>query len=264
MELHPACEANVSYARPKTVTKKDFRRLTKRNSVMSKKSSTRDATEAFPHKRRVIFGLSLLAVLSLTTVLLNAMVRSPMQPDAADTLFAYGGSSDSIDSIFNISGKMQPGRWQYIYIHHSKTASGNALQLSNGSAGLADHFIIGNGEGLADGELQISQRWNHQQSAQNPTGSVPLQPTYISICLVGDFDLNPPTSMQWGRLGQLVKALQQRANVPNNRVQMINDSVNNRPSSPAGIGRYFPIEAFHDQLQNWTNATANAGQRWKN
>ena len=222
---------------------------------MSKKSAPDAAS--FPHKRRIVFGLSLFAVLTLTTVLLNAMVRSPMQPDAADTLFAYG-NNDSIESIFSISGRMQPGRWQYIYIHHSKTASGNALQMGRNSGGMADHFIIGNGEGLADGELQLSQRWNHQQSAQNPTESVPLQSGYISICLVGDFDKNPPTPMQWGRLAQLVHALQGRCQIPNNRVQMINDGVNNRPSTPAGIGKYFPIEAFHDQLQNWANASASA------
>jgi hypothetical protein len=203
----------------------------------------------------VVF-LSLLSVLTLTSLLLKAMARSPMQPDAADTLFAYG-TGDSIDAIFHVQAPVQPGRWQYVYIHHSKTASGNALTLGSADEGLGDHFVIGNGDGLADGELQISQRWNHQQSALSPAGNLVVQSNCISICLVGDFDRKPPTPMQLGRLGQLVQALQTRCRIPASRVEWLSDGAEGSgtaAASVAGIGRLFPATAFHDQLRSWPAA----------
>ena len=201
-----------------------------------------------PNRRRVVVFLSLVAVLTMTSLLLRWMARSPMQPDAADTLFAYS-PSDSIDSIFRMQVAVQPGRWQYLYIHHSKTAGGNALAMGSGAEGVCDHFIIGNGEGLIDGELQISQIWNHQQSAPSPSGNLRVQPNCISICLVGDFDRTPPTPMQLGRLGQLVQALQVRCRIPASRVEWLNDGSGSTGGTPAGIGRLFPAAAFHDQLR---------------
>lgn len=207
-----------------------------------------------PNRRRLVVFLSLLVVLTLTSLLLQAMSRSPMQPDAADTLFAYG-VGDSIDSIFRMTVPVQPTHWQYLYIHHTKTANGNALMLGGGPEGVADHFIIGNGDGLADGELQISQRWNHQQSALSPTGNLVVEPNCVSICMVGDYDRKPPTPMQLGRLGQLVQALQLRCRIPANRVEWLNDATGANAGSAAGIGRYFPAAAFHDQLRSWPTVT---------
>ncbi len=207
-----------------------------------------------PNRRRLVVFLSLLVVLTLTSLLLQAMSRSPMQPDAADTLFAYG-VGDSIDSIFRMTVPVQPTHWQYLYIHHTKTANGNALMLGGGPEGVADHFIIGNGDGLADGELQISQRWNHQQSALSPTGNLVVEPNCVSICMVGDYDRKPPTPMQLGRLGQLVQALQLRCRIPANRVEWLNDATGAKGGSVAGIGRYFPAAAFHDQLRSWPTVT---------
>ena len=208
-----------------------------------------------PNRRRAVVFVSLLAVLALTSILLQAMARSPMQPDAADTLFAYG-TGDSIDAIFRMQVPVQPNRWQYLYIHHTKTSTGNALMLGNSPDGVTDHFIIGNGDGLADGELQISQRWNHQQSALSPTGNLVVEPNCVSISLVGDFDRKPPTPMQLGRLGQLVQALQMRCRIPASRVEWLNDGTPGSSSaSAAGIGRYFPAAAFRDQLRTWPSVT---------
>ena len=203
-----------------------------------------------PNRRKVVVFMSLLAVLTLTTLLLQAMAHSPMRPDAADTLFAYG-TGDSIDGIFHMQSPIQPARWQYIYIHHSKTSGGNALSLGDGIQGIGDHFVIGNGDGLVDGELQISQRWNHQQSALAPAGNLVVEPSCVSICLVGDFDRKPPTPMQIGRLGQLVQALQTRCRIPSSRIEWLTDGPGATTLSASGIGRLFPATAFHDQLRSW-------------
>ena len=194
-------------------------------------------------RRKVIVFFSLAGVLSLTTILLRAMAPSPMTPEAANVLFA-AGTADSLDGIFNTHEPVQPDRWQYIFIHQSKTLSGNTLSLSHGPEGLGDHFIVGNGDGCADGELQVGRRWNLQSSAVAPTGANGIDPTCISICVVGDFEKRPPTPIQLGRLGQVVQMLESRLHISPSRVILLND----QGDTSAGLGRYFPTSAFHDQL----------------
>jgi hypothetical protein len=231
------------------------------NATIRRSNSSRKPTSSWAaNRRKLTFFISLVSVLGLTSLLLKAMARSPMQPDAADTLFAYG-TGDSIDAIFHVQSPVQAGRWQYLYIHHSKTPGGNALTLGSEVEGLGDHFVIGNGDGLADGEVQISQRWNHQQSAVAPSGNIVVQSNCISICLVGDFDRKPPTPMQLGRLGQLVQALQMRCRIPASRVEWLTEPAaapagnDSATASAAGIGRLFPASAFHDQLRSWPAPT---------
>jgi hypothetical protein len=143
---------------------------------------------------------------------------------------------------------VQLDRWHYIYIHQSKTPGGNANTLDEGlSDGVADHFIIGNGDGLTDGELQISQRWNHQQSAASPSKTVKVDPDCISICIVGDLDRTAPTQMQLARLGQLVQALQLRCRIPATHVEWVTEP----GSRQAGLGKHFPAASFREQLRSW-------------
>jgi hypothetical protein len=201
-------------------------------------------------RRRAVVFTCLLGVLGATTILLKKMAPVPMRPDAADTLFAYGGN-DSLNAIFQMQATVEPDHWKYVYIHHSKTTGGSALSLGRGPDGVGDHFVIGNGEGLADGELQISQRWNHQQQAVAPSSGVKVDADCISICVVGDFDRKVPTPMQLGRLGQLVQALQLHCRIPASHVEWVNESGGRQTGSVAGVGKLFPAAAFHDQLQNW-------------
>ncbi len=211
--------------------------------------SGRSAAKRIPSRRKALVFLSLVTVLSVTSLLLRAMAPLPMQPDAYSTLIGFAGS-DLHDALFaNLQTPVQEGRWQYVYIHHSKTLGGNALSLGRTPSGVGDHFVIGNGDGLADGELQISQRWNHQQSAESPTSDFGVDPACISICIVGDLDQTPPTSLQLGRLGQLVQTLQMRCRVPSSQVQWLQ---NGQPSV-AGIGCNFPADVFQKQLRSTAN-----------
>jgi len=221
-------------------------------SKTSTKSAMRgkNAKNAASGRRNTIVFLSLLTVLSLTTLLLKAMAPAPLRPDAATTLFP-SDAGDSLDAIFNMSVAVRPDRWRYIYIHQSQTQSGNAMTLGHGGEGVGDHFIVGNGNGLIDGELQISERWNRQESAMSPAGNLVVEPDCVSICIVGDLDHKPPTPMQMGRLGQLVQALQARCRIPANHIEWLNDPT----ATPAGIGRYFPATAFHDQIRDGSLAT---------
>ncbi|HMB96623.1 MAG TPA: N-acetylmuramoyl-L-alanine amidase, partial [Tepidisphaeraceae bacterium] len=157
-------------------------------------------------------------------------------------LFAFD-TPESMDAVFQTKISAKTGRWKYIYVHHSNTAGGNALSLSREAGGLSDHFVIGNGDGAIDGEIQIGQRWNQQESANPPRGARGIDPNCISICLVGDLDHTVPTATQLHRLTQLVNALQGRFDIPAGQVLLLNQG-----NSEAGMGRYFPATAFREQL----------------
>src|SRR5262249_45925756 len=145
--------------------------------------------------------------------------------------------------IFHTQVATKPARWKYVYIHHSRTQAGDAMTVARGSDSVPDHFVIGNGEGAADGQIQVGQRWDQQISAIPPVGLTgSIDPACITICLIGDFDHSLPTPTQIRRLTNLINALQERFDIPAGQVVLSDDN------SAAGIGRYFPATAFREQL----------------
>lgn len=218
------------------------KRTTTRTTRSTVSSSSRNATgEAGARKRSFIVVVTLIGVLTATSALLLALSRPPLTPDAASTLYAVG-APDSLDVIFQTKVPATPTRWSHIYIHHSRTNAGSAMSLSQANSGLADHFVIGNGEGCGDGEIQVGQRWNQQLSAGQFT-EAEIDPACISICVIGDFDHSLPTSAQMRHLTLLVNTLQSRLKIPSNRVLMFDQN-----GSSAAIGDYFPAKAFQTRL----------------
>jgi hypothetical protein len=196
-------------------------------------------------KRKFVVFSSLVGVLTLTSALLLALAPAPLTADAASSLFAVDQPA-TLDVIFDTNVPANPGRWKYIYIHHSRTPAGNATTLAadaRGPLGMGDHFVIGNGDGAIDGEIQVGQRWMQQAPAAAPVKGSKIDPACISICLVGDFDRTVPTSTQMRRLAQLVGTLQGRHQIPAANVQLMDQA-----ASAAGVGRYFPSTAFRTQL----------------
>lgn len=194
-------------------------------------------------QRKFIVFTSLIGVLTVTSALLLALAPAPVSPDAASSLYAIDAPS-SLDVIFDTKVPANPTRWKYIYIRHTRTMSGNALSLGQNSHGMGDHFVIGNGDGAIDGEIQIGQRWNQQMAALPPLSGAVIDPSCVSIGLVGDFDRSVPTPTQLHRLSQLVRTLQSRLGIPADHVLLLSSQVN----SPAGTGKYFPTGAFRAEL----------------
>jgi hypothetical protein len=186
----------------------------------------------------------LVGVLTVTSALLHALAPDPLSPQASSSLFAIE-APESLDVLFTTpSVPVNQNRWHYIYIHHSATMAGSAQTLAAESAtGLPDHFVIGNGDGCSDGEIQIGQRWTQQQAPGLTPGADYIYPDCISICVIGDFNQTRPTPTQQRRLVQLVGALQDRLHVPGNRVFL-----NSANQTAAGIGRFFPAHELQSQL----------------
>jgi hypothetical protein len=194
-------------------------------------------------RRRVAVLVSLIGVLSFTSALLLALAPAPLNPQATSSLFAVD-APQSFDVLFDSTATpIQKARWQYVYIHHSKSVAGTAQTLSEPGGDLADHFVIGNGDGCADGEIQIGQRWSQQQAAGRTPGADWIRPDCISICLVGDFNQTRPTATQERRLVQLVQALQDRLHIPATNVRCYPQT-----ATAAGIGPHFPSRDFYAQV----------------
>ena len=217
---------------------------------MSKTTRTTRRAPAKPapiepaNKRKVVVFGSLIVVLTLTSALLLALEPNPLRADKPTNLYALD-SRDALDPIFDTHVPAANGRWKYIYIHHSASPKGSALSLAQSPGGLGDHFVIGNGEGSLDGEIEISQRWADQQPPAAPPGAKKIDPNCISICLIGDFHQNLPTPVQMQRLEELVSSLQSKFGIGAENVLMITDQPANHGVE---IGRYFPVSAFRGKL----------------
>lgn len=187
----------------------------------------------------------LLAV-SMTAVSLACWAAMPrerpsaagMTPDAASPLAALVWPSDLA----------APRPWRFIVIHHSATPSGTVQSITQGhlNQGFQDvgyHFIINNGisGGTADGQITPTTRWRDQMPGAH--ARVANHPEFngegIGICLVGDFEKQPPTPAQMAALEMLVLALRDRYRLPLEAILGHGELKNTLCP-----GRLFPLETF--------------------
>jgi hypothetical protein len=225
--------------------------MVKRTRGNRAKSSTRGSARGAaprqsgaqsPSRRKFVVFTSLVGALTGTSALLLALAPASLTPDAARSLLAVN-APQSLDVIFDTPIPLQDGRWKSIFIHHSRTPSGSATTLAAQASGLADHFVICNGIGGGDGELQISQRWTQQSPPGLTPGLERIDQDCISICLIGDFNRLAPTAAQQQRLSNLVSALQHRLVIPADDVTVVQQT-----PEAAGIGSRFPVVTLRSHL----------------
>ena len=116
--------------------------------------------------------------------------------------------------------------WKYIVIHHSASVSGNAAEFDKyhreqrgWENGLGYHFVIGNGNGSGDGQIEIGNRWINQIDGAH-AGVQEYNHYGIGICLVGNFNESSPTPAQMASLSALVAYLQERCHIPSENIIM--------------------------------------------
>jgi hypothetical protein len=95
-----------------------------------------------------------------------------------------------------------------VVVHHSATDSGSARlfrclhRALNGWVDVGYHFVIGNGKGSGDGEVEpgrpLSVRGAHARGSNHCS---------IGVCLVGNFEETTPTVKQMSALGSLLRDL---------------------------------------------------------
>ncbi|MFO1094793.1 MAG: peptidoglycan recognition family protein [Planctomycetaceae bacterium] len=137
--------------------------------------------------------------------------------------------------------------WRYIVLHHTASTSGSVASIhaehqqrkdgdGNPWRGIGYHFVIGNGNGMPDGAIEPTFRWQDQSSGAH--AGVALYNDYgIGICLIGNFDESPPTPRQVAAVRQLVAALKGACHIDTGGVIRHGDV-----KATACPGKLFPFE----------------------
>jgi len=141
--------------------------------------------------------------------------------------------------------------WTSIVIHHLGQPAGNLESVGRnhrkaGLRGLGFHFLIGNGNGLGDGDVQMGYRWLDQTPAAKPT-SIELEnwnDGVVSICLIGNGNRRPFTEQQMQHLSHLVQRLQQELSIPTEHI-FLGRELGTENDSP---GEFFAEAQFQSQL----------------
>ncbi|HPD47226.1 MAG TPA: peptidoglycan recognition family protein [Anaerohalosphaeraceae bacterium] len=145
-------------------------------------------------------------------------------------------------------------QWTAIVIHHSATDRGSMAAFDDYHRqehnwdGIGYDFVIGNGKGSGDGQVEVTYRWREQLvGAHCKTPDNWANERGIGICLVGDFTKTKPTWNQMKSLKELVRFLQQRYGIPKSRVYG-HCEVPGYTQGSVCPGRYFPMSTFRASL----------------
>lgn len=118
---------------------------------------------------------------------------------------------------------VNPNPWRWIVIHHSDTAVGSALAFDRYHRNvrhwdeLGYHFVIGNGTGSGNGQIEVGPRWTKQKWGAH--AGVAIYNEYgIGICVVGDFNSTHPSAAQMRSLAQLTGYLMHAYHIPADHV----------------------------------------------
>ncbi|MEX0936779.1 MAG: peptidoglycan recognition family protein [Pirellulales bacterium] len=150
--------------------------------------------------------------------------RATSAPVVAPAAISPALSSNRIEALpVGWQAQATARDWQYIVLHHTATSAGSVEGIdavhrrrkdSQGRSwlGIGYHFVIGNGQGMPDGQVESTFRWRDQLHGAH--SGVPRYNDWgIGVCLVGDFDQNPPTDKQLAAARELIAALRRRFDI---------------------------------------------------
>lgn len=170
---------------------------------------------------RVTKVLAMLLV-SMTTGAVVLMALGNHPPSAGPFCLSTYYRLDPIQQAIDSRATQTPGRWESVEVYYSGTKAGNLDQLASlsGQASSDDincHFVICNGLGGGDGQIQTTEKWQKQWSV------IPDHTWYgssrtVRICLVADGKHVRPTSAQIKRAEALVESLAVKFNVPASKI----------------------------------------------
>jgi len=136
---------------------------------------------------------------------------------------------------------LRPEAWNYIIIYESGDTAGSAASLAdghlNGEPYLPSstvrpkanfHFVIDSARSRRDGmdgDLEVGTTWQKQEAGAPYAGWPDLRYHQVSpynnavgVCLIGNLEREPISETQNRRLIQVVRELESRLNLPNDRI----------------------------------------------
>ncbi|MEE9370553.1 MAG: N-acetylmuramoyl-L-alanine amidase [Sedimentisphaerales bacterium] len=156
-------------------------------------------------------------LVSMTTGIIVLMALGNKPPAAGAFCLSSYYCLDPIEKSIGSRAVQSPNRWNCIEIYYSNTKAGNIEQLAslNGLTSPEDincHFVICNGLGSNDGQIQSTENWQRQWSI------IPGRTWYgsdqtIRICIIADGKTTTPTNFQIKRVEDLVEELSRRFDI---------------------------------------------------
>jgi hypothetical protein len=206
-----------------------------------------------PSKRTQIVWLSFFLVIPCALLILR-VGTSNIQSGLLLTTLAPFEERPEVDPVFATLD--DDSDWTSVVIHHLEQPAGNLESVDRdhrnaGLRGLGFHFLIGNGNGLGDGDIQIGYRWLNQTPAAKPASisSGNWNSGVVSICLIGNGNRRPFTEQQMQQLSHLVQRLQQELSISANHV-FLGRELGTKNNSP---GEFFAEAQFQSQLLDIPN-----------
>jgi len=161
-----------------------------------------------------VFAAALISV-TIGAVILKTLGNNPISAGAFSLSDYY--RLEPIEKVLSSRADQFSSRWNRIQIYYSGTKAGNVEQLSalNGLAGPENincHFLICNGLGGGDGQIQPTQKWHGQWSIAPDRTSCDVGRT-IRLCIIADDKIARPTDCQIKRTEALVEGLSRKFNI---------------------------------------------------
>jgi hypothetical protein len=163
-------------------------------------------------------------------------------------------SSGSSSSAYGwVPSRASEKQWKAIVIHNSATDSGNmatidAAHRAKGWDGVGYDFVIGNGSGSSNGQIEPTFRWTGQKTgAHCKTPSNWANENAIGICLIGNFNNTRPTAAQMAALNKLVKFLVKRYGIPVSKIYG-HKEVPGHSTATDCPGRNFSMSSFRASM----------------
>ena len=182
---------------------------------------------------------------SLTTPWVPESPQRSRRPPSVEPPGRSRGIPSESSAPWRTLGPARP--WKYIVLH--PTASGHASVASIDAKhrqrrddrgrpwlGIGYHFVIGNGNGMRDGQTAATFRWVRQLQGAH-AGNRQYNELGIGVVLIGDFEQTSPTARQREAAYRLVQALRRDYQIPAERVVAHRDIRNTKCP-----GRNFPFE----------------------
>lgn len=198
---------------------------------------------------------------SLKTTSAAGVVRRASTTGALEGYFA----GDAADDLFFPDKADRP--WKYVVVHHSATEEGSYADIDAehrkllGSAdGCGYHFVIGNGTGSGDGQIEVSQRWVKQKHGVHCRNArrADIDEYGIGVCLIGDFEKAPPTPRQQAALKALIAYLSEKYRIDQARMETHSHMAATPTVCP---GKHFPDDALNIPTRNEAQADATPAPR---
>jgi len=150
-------------------------------------------------------------LISMTTGAIVLMALDSNAPSAGPFSLSSYYRLSPVEKAISSRAVQSPRRWNCIEIYYSDTKAGNIEQLASLSGLVSPedincHFVICNGLGGGDGQIQTTEKWQRQWSI------IPGRTWYgseqtIRLCAIANIKTTRPTDFQIRRIEAVVEGL---------------------------------------------------------